>query len=363
MAAPRIPFGETHHGDDSHPGKVLRLPPESVGLHRPATGDRTMRAVFEKKYATEDMLVQGETPMPFRPARRPVPEYFTNLSDPMNPKGRQGARAGGMTATNIASDPTYAGKRNAKNGAAPMPPGQARVQRDRDFAGTAVAYETGYAPEGLWNPVQGKYQAHAKEGARRNPITWDGVPEEKHSVRATPKPSEALQLQNDRRSGIMHEDFVSAPPPSPPKRTPYQGFHTSNPQLLAWDKGDAPPSYPRGGSKAREVNLMLSSPELLDSITWPQQRGEQPPPLRTGPAHQHRMTDMSGSAAKQLMSFGGEDAAYSDKVKRPVIRTREEANQRKFDQVVTAMSVNKTVSDTYGELFKARDRNSQNQLS
>jgi hypothetical protein len=277
-----------------------------------------------------------------------------------------------MTSEAIAKDATFAGKRYvndqsvAKNFSGS--PGKARQLRDRDFSGKDVAYETGYAPpEELYNPMQGKYKAANTDDKRRNPITWQGVPDETKAFRAAPKPSEELKLQNDRRAGLMPEHYASAAPAAPPERTSYQGWNISNPRMLAWDKGDGAPSFPRGGSKAREVNLMSSSPELLDSIAWPQQRAEQMPykPKRTPAAGERsRVGDMSGDAAKQLMSFvESTDVHSNQKVKRPVINTREEANQRKFDQVVSAMSVNKTVSDTYSELFKARDRNSYGQLS
>merc|ERR1719191_267864 len=89
--------------------KVLRLNPSHSGA--PTGGGPTKRTEFERKYATQDLLVQGETPMPFRPARRPVPEYYTQLTDPMNPRNRGSLKARTDT-DSMRKDATYAGKRS-----------------------------------------------------------------------------------------------------------------------------------------------------------------------------------------------------------------------------------------------------------
>jgi hypothetical protein len=262
-------------------------------------------------------------------------------------------------------DSTFAGKRSN--------PGATADQswfRERNQNSESVQYELGKKPTDThWNPMRGSYQMEGAAGrgdpkaeARANPITWDGQASEPKVPRDAFRPSTQLQLQNFRKSGLMQEEYRGPTGPNSPKRAS-RAHYESDREMLAWAPQSAPPV--REGRHNTAANSSANTAELLK---WSEKKPVEVQPSADsasryeGDRRQDRLRDMSGEQTKDLLAHGGhKQVDESQKKRQPLVQTREEQNQRKFNQLTSAMTVNKQLSDTYNQLFKARDRNAQGQ--
>jgi hypothetical protein len=170
------------------------------------------------------------------------------------------------------------------------------------------------------------------------------------------KPSTQLQLQNFRKSGLMQEDYGGPSAPNSPKRAARAQF-ASDKGLLSWKPESAPPAQ---GSRRRGAN---SSANTADLLTWGEKPKAAEPAATSSPGKMRvaHIREMSGEQTKELLAHTGQPVDDGLKKRQPLVQTREEMNQRKFDQLTSSMAVNKQLSDTYNQLFKARDRNAQGQ--
>jgi hypothetical protein len=284
----------------------------------------------------------------------------------MNPRNRGSLKARTDT-DQLRKDPTFAGKRTNPGASADhFRAAQADHFRDRNQNSESMHYELGGKPaDAHWNPMRGSYQQTEGKSAeaRVNPITWDGQStKESKAPRDSFKPSTQLQLQNFRKSGLMQEEYDGPTVPNSPKRA-LRAQYASDREMLSWAPESAPPS--QGNRRAPTTGN--SSANTAELLKWSEKRSVEVQPSNDSPSRpavrNAHLRDMSGEQTKTLMAHahGAPPVDEGQKKRQPLVQTREELNQRKFDQLTSAMTVNKQMSDTYNQLFKARDRNAQGQ--
>lgn len=314
MAAPGICAGSAQ---DTHDFKVLRPPTQSM-LYSGAAGSRSQPMTtteFNAKYSTRDLLVQGEVPVPFRPTRRPIPEYFTNLSDPTNPTNRSQAKA----ITN--------------NG---------DVKRDLDRAGSRTCTNT----LGMGTQAPSRRQlrgcpASPKPSAAQNPITWEGAPQERRQVRTATEPSKELQKLNARNAFLPAESRQVEKQPRQAPDTRRVLFPEDTPAAPAMRKGRPTSGGAasidlewRGGGDGRGSANQRDVPQLRQSAEGAKQR------------QGHGVV----AASEQVERVG-------DSAKAKVREERGARNQREFDKLAQGATVSVANQKMYGNIFRARDRN------